>query len=71
MTPTTKMRGTHLGGAFVTRWIIGEVAAFSKGMKQPHTKPVFGQWVRKDDNVSLNMPIVGNVDAAQQAIPKL
>ena len=71
MTPTAKMGGTHLGGAFVTGWIAGEVAAFGKGMKQSHTKPVFGQWVRKDDNVSLNMPIVGNVDAAQQAISKL
>ena len=71
MTPTAEMGGTHLGGAFVTGWTAGEVAASGKGMKQPHTKPVFGQWVSKDDNVRLDMPIVGNVDAAQQAISKL
>ena len=67
ITPTAEMGGTHLGGGFVTGWIAGEVAATGNGMKEPHTKPVFGQWVSKDDSVSLNMPIIGNVEAAQQA----
>lgn len=67
MTPTAEMGGTHLGGGFVTGWIAGEGAATGKDLKQPHTQKVFGQWVNKDDGVAMNMPIIGTVDAAQQA----
>lgn len=67
MTPTAEMGGTHLGGGFVTGWIAGEAAATGKDLKQPHTKAVFGQWVDRENGVAMNMPIIGTVDAAQQA----
>lgn len=67
MTPTAEMGGTHLGGGFVTGSIAGESAATGKNLKQPHTQKVFGRWVNKEDGVAMNMPIIGTVDAAQQA----
>ncbi len=64
--PTAEMGGTHLGGGFVLGWEAGRAAATGSDLAKPHRAGCFGQFVEKDRNVQLNMPIIGTVDAAQQ-----
>jgi fumarate reductase flavoprotein subunit len=67
LTPTAEMGGTHLGGGFVLGWEAGRAAATGLDMAEPHKPGCFGHFIEKDEAVKLNMPIIGTVDAAQQA----
>jgi len=66
LTPTAEMGGTHLGRGFVLGWDAGRAAATGRELAEPHKPGCFGYYIGKDENVKLNMPIIGRVDAAQQ-----
>ena len=51
LTPTAERGGTHLGGGFVMGWVAGGAAATGK-TSLPHTRPVFGQFIRKEEQIS-------------------
>ena len=61
LTPTAEMGGTHLGGGFVLGWVAGSAAATGK-TSLPHTRPTFGQFIDKEEQIA--GPII-NVTAAQ------